>query len=53
VVGKHFGLDGLSSPKNVALYDVTAEMIMQHMERIRDIATEVIKAIEVASMPTL
>lgn len=46
VVGKHFGLDGLSSPNYVALYDVTADMILGHMERIRNTATEVICAIE-------
>jgi hypothetical protein len=47
VVGKHFGLDGLSSPNYVALYDVTAEMIMQHIERIRNTASDVIRAIEI------
>jgi len=52
VVCKHFGLDGLSSPNCVALYDVTAEMIMQHMERIRSTAAEVIQAIE-ETTPTL
>jgi antirestriction protein ArdC len=51
VVGKHFGMDGLSSPNYVALYDVTADMIMQHMERIRSTAAEVIKAIEGTMMP--
>jgi hypothetical protein len=44
VVGKHF--DGLSSPNYVALYDVTAEMIMGHMERIRDTAKEIIQSLE-------
>jgi hypothetical protein len=46
VVSKHFGLDGLSSPNYVALHDVTAEMILGHMERIRNTTTEVIKAVE-------
>jgi len=51
VVGKHFGLDGLSSPNYVALYDVTAEMIFGHMERIRDIATAIIRGLEKKSGP--
>jgi hypothetical protein len=50
VVGKHFGLDGLSSPNYVALYDVTAEMIMQHIERIRNTASDVIRAIEILTV---
>jgi hypothetical protein len=46
VVGKHFGLDGLSSPNYIALHNLSAEMVIDHMERIRNAATEVIKAIE-------
>jgi hypothetical protein len=46
VVGKHFGLDGLSSPNYVALHGANAEMIMEHMERIRGIAKEIIQALE-------
>lgn len=47
VVAKHFGLGGLSSPKYVALHDADAEMIIAHLERIRDTATNIINAIEV------
>ena len=46
VVGKHFGLEGLSSPNYVALHGADAEMIMGHMERIRSTSTEIIRAIE-------
>jgi hypothetical protein len=46
IVGKHFGLEGLSSPNYVALHGATAEMIMEHLERIRYIAKEIIQALE-------
>jgi hypothetical protein len=46
VVAKHFGLDGLSSPNYNALHGVTAEMIMGHRECIRNIALEIINALE-------
>ena len=46
VVCKHFGMDGLASPNYIALYGATAEMIMAHLERIRNIATQIIKGIE-------
>jgi hypothetical protein len=46
VVGKHFGLDGLSSPNYVALHGANAEMIMEHLERIRNTAKEIIQALE-------
>lgn len=45
VVAKHFGLDGLSSPNYTALHGATAEMILEHMERIRKSATEIINAL--------
>jgi hypothetical protein len=51
VVGKHFGLDGLASPNYVALHGATAEMIMEHIERIRNTAVEMIKALEVDPVP--
>ena len=47
VVGKHFGLNGLSSPNYVALHGATAELVMEQMERIRNTAAEVIRALEV------
>jgi hypothetical protein len=46
IVAKHFGLDGLSSPNYNALHGATAEMILEHMERIRKSATEIINGIE-------
>ncbi|MFC1921797.1 ArdC family protein [Chloroflexota bacterium] len=47
VVGKHFGLDGLSSPNYVALHGATAEMILDHVERIRKTATEIINGVSI------
>lgn len=46
VVGKHFGLDGLSSPNYVALHGATSEMILGHLERIRKKACVIISLIE-------
>jgi hypothetical protein len=46
VVGKHFGLDGLASPRYVALHGADSEMIMEHLERIRGTASEIIRSIE-------
>jgi hypothetical protein len=46
VVANHFGLDGLSSPNYVALHGATAELIIEHLERIRNIAKEIIQALE-------
>jgi hypothetical protein len=46
VVGKRFGLDSLSSPNYVALHGANAEMIMEHLERIRNTAKEIIQALE-------
>lgn len=47
VVGKHFGLNGLSSPNYVALHGAIAELVMEHMERIRNMAAEIIRALEI------
>lgn len=49
VVAKHFGLDGLSSPNYNALHGATAEMITDHLERIRNTAAEIIQALELDS----
>jgi hypothetical protein len=46
VVATHFGLNGLASPNYVALYGATAELIICHMERIRETAAAIINAIE-------
>ena len=51
VVAKHFGIDGLSSPNYNALHGAKAEMIMEHLERIRNTAVEIIRALEEASKP--
>lgn len=45
VVGKHFGLEEMSSPNYNALHGATAEMILEHMERIRKTATEIINRV--------
>lgn len=49
VVGKHFGLEGLSSPIYVALHGASAEMILGHLERIRKTACEMINQLEACS----
>jgi antirestriction protein ArdC len=46
VVGMHFGLEGLSSPNYNALHGATAKMILEHMERIRKSASEIINGLE-------
>jgi hypothetical protein len=46
VVAKHFGLNGLSSPNYNGLHGATSDLIMEHLERIRNTAAEIIKAIE-------
>ena len=46
VVGIYFGLKDLSSPNYVALHGADAQMIMAHLERIRNTATEIIRAAE-------
>ncbi len=51
VVGKHFGLDELSSPNYVALHGATSELVMGHLERIRKVAAEIINALEVTLQP--
>ena len=46
VVARHFGLNGLSSPNYNALHGATADLIMEHLERIRNTAADIINAIE-------
>jgi hypothetical protein len=46
VVAKHFGLDGLASPNYNALHGATAELILEHLEYIRNTAVKIIKALE-------
>lgn len=45
-VSKHFGLNITSSPNYCALHGVNSEMIMDHLERIRKTAVEIISEIE-------
>ena len=45
VVAKHFGLDGLSSPNYIGLHGADAKMIIEHMERIRKSAIEIIQSL--------
>ncbi len=47
VVGKHFGLNGLSRPNYVALHGATVELVMEHLDRIRNTAAEIIRALEI------
>jgi len=47
VIGKHFGLNGLSSPNYVALHGATAELVLENLERIQNTAAEIIRALEV------
>lgn len=46
VVCKHFGLEISSSPNYIALHGASSEMIMQHLERIRKTALEIITEID-------
>lgn len=51
VVAKHFGMDGLSSPNYVALHGATAVLILEHLERIRNAAAEIIRSLELEPEP--
>jgi hypothetical protein len=51
VVGKHFGLNGLSSPNYITLHGATSGLIMEHLERIRNTTAEMIQAIEKDPVP--
>lgn len=46
VVGRHFNLEGLESPNYVALHGATAELITEHIERIRTAAAQILTALE-------
>src|SRR4030042_6135059 len=50
VVCKHFGLDGLSSPNYNALHGASSDLILGHLERIRNTAAEIIQALETKSV---
>jgi hypothetical protein len=51
VVARHFGLGDLSSPNYNALHGARAELILEHLERIRNTAAEIIKSLEVVPTP--
>jgi antirestriction protein ArdC len=46
VVAKHFGMNCLSSPNYNALHGATAEVIMEHLEQIRNTAAKIISTLE-------
>ena len=46
VVARYFGIDGLASPNYVALHGANMEMIMSHLERVRDTSAYIINSIE-------
>jgi hypothetical protein len=46
VVCRHFGLQSICSANYVALYGADSQMIMEHLERIRVTAMEIISFIE-------
>jgi hypothetical protein len=46
VVGKHFGLDHLTSPNYISLHGANSEMILRHIDRIRKVSEEIILAID-------
>lgn len=46
VVAKHFGMGDISSPNYNALHGATSNLIIEHLERIRNAAVEIIKALE-------
>lgn len=53
VVAKHFGLNGLASPNYVALHGADSVMILEHLERIRSTAVEIISALKATAEPQL
>jgi len=44
--GKHFGLNELSNPNDAAFHGATAELLMGHMDRIRNTAMDIINVLE-------
>jgi hypothetical protein len=48
VVGRHFGLEGSSSPNYIALHGATAELIIAHLERIRATVKELLTTLDPA-----
>lgn len=52
-VAKHFGLDSLSSPNYNALHGASADLIVEHLERISTTATDIIQALEADPVTTI
>ena len=46
VVGKHFGLESSGSPNYIAMYGVSSELVLKHLERISATSRKMIEAIE-------
>jgi hypothetical protein len=46
VVSKHFGLQNLESPNYLALHGANTDLIKEHMERIKEVSSEIITSIE-------
>jgi len=46
VVSKHFGLQGSGSPNYLALFGVSSELIVKHLERISKTSAEIILELE-------
>ena len=51
VVGRHFGLHGITSPNYVALHGADSELIMAHLGRIQETAADIICNLEENSSP--
>jgi hypothetical protein len=46
VVSRHFGLESEGSPNYVVLHGATSEMIIEHLERIRNVVMEIVQFLE-------
>jgi hypothetical protein len=53
VVGKHLGMEGLTSPNYNALHGATADMLLEHVDRIRTTSVEIIQELETESVTTI
>lgn len=51
VVGRHFGLSGLTCPSYISLYGASAVQIRDHLDRIRNTAVAMINSIESDHIP--
>jgi hypothetical protein len=51
VVGRHFGLDDLSSPNYLALWHADSDVIRAHLERISLCSRQIISALETEASP--